>query len=129
MPERIVTGAYILHSGIEKWSGSEDQAQGVHGMAAAAYPFLGRVEPKMFLKAVSVAEIATGTALLLPFVPNRLAGAALTAFSGGLVGLYLRMPNLRRPGSVWPSPDGIAVSKDAWLLGIGTSLLADRSRR
>ena len=56
-------------------------------------------------------------------MPNRLAGAALTAFSGGLVGLYLRMPNLRRPGSVWPSPDGIAVSKDAWLLGIGTSLL------
>ena len=40
LPERLATGAYILHTGIEKWHGSAEQAAGVHGMAAGAYPFL-----------------------------------------------------------------------------------------
>jgi hypothetical protein len=26
---------------------------------------------------------------------------------------------------VWPSPQGIGVSKDVWLLGIGLGLVAD----
>ena len=63
--------------------------------------------------------------LLAPFVPAALAGAALTAFSGGLVTLYLRTPALRKPNSIWPSQAGIAVSKDVWMLGIGLGLLAD----
>ena len=67
-----------------------------------------------------------GAALLMPFVPNRLAGASLTAFAGALIALYLRTPALHRPGSVWPTPAGIAVSKDVWMLGIGVGLLADR---
>ncbi|WP_207556036.1 hypothetical protein [Intrasporangium flavum] len=62
-------------------------------------------------------------------MPNRLAGAALTAFSGGLVGLYLRTPGMRQEGSIWPTPDGMAVSKDTWMLGIGASLLASRHDR
>jgi hypothetical protein len=57
--------------------------------------------------------------LLLPIVPNRLAGAALTAFSGGLLTMYLRTPPLHKPGSVWPTQTGIAVSKGAWMLVIG----------
>ena len=52
-------------------------------------------------------------------------GAALTAFSGSLVALYLRTPALHKPGSVWPTPNGIGVSKDVWMLGIGLGLLAD----
>ncbi len=48
----------------------------------------------------------------------------LTAFSGGLVTMYWRTPALRQPGSVWPTPAGIGVSKDVWMLGIGLGLLA-----
>ena len=69
-------------------------------------------------------EIATGTALLTPVVPNKLAGAALTAFSGSLLAMYLRTPAMHKPGSVWPAPPGMAVSKDVWMLGIGLGLLA-----
>ena len=68
-------------------------------------------------------------AVLTPIVPSRLAGAALTAFSGGLLGMYARTPELRQPGSIWPSQKGTAVSKDAWLFGIGLSLLASGRRR
>ena len=34
VPTRLATGAYVLHSGWGKWRGTEDQARGVHGMAA-----------------------------------------------------------------------------------------------
>jgi hypothetical protein len=49
----------------------------------------------------------------------------LTGFSGSLVAMYLRTPSLRKPASIWPSPQGIAVSKDIWMLGIGLGLLID----
>jgi hypothetical protein len=66
-----------------------------------------------------------GALLLAPFVPTAVAGAALTGFAGGLVSMYLRTPALRKPGSIWPSQQGIAISKDSWMLGIGLGLLAD----
>ena len=125
VPTRLATGAYILHSGLEKWQGDEERAQALHGFAAAAYPLLAKVPPTTFLKALAVAEIGLGAALLMPVVPNRLAGAALTAFSGGLVTMYLRTPAMHKPNSVWPTPAGIAVSKDVWMLGIGLGLLAE----
>lgn len=43
IPTRAATGAYILHSGLQRWKGGEEQAKGVHAMAAGAYPFLARV--------------------------------------------------------------------------------------
>ena len=125
IPTRASTGAYILHSGLEKWQGTEEQAKGVHAMASGAYPFLAKIPPATFLKALAAAEIGTGTALLLPVVPNKLAGAALSAFAGSLLGMYLRTPSLHEPGSVWPTRAGIGVSKDVWMLGIGLSLVAD----
>ena len=125
VPTRLATGAYILHSGLEKWHGGEDRAQALHGVAAGAYPILARVPPPTFLKALAVAEIGLGASLLTPVVPNRLAGAALTAFSGGLVTMYLRTPAMHKPNSVWPTPAGTAVSKDVWMLGIGLGLLAE----
>jgi len=125
VPTRLVTGAYILHSGLSKWDGDEATAEAMHGMASGAYPFLAGIKPTTFLKALSVGEMATGTILLTPLVPARLAGAVLTAFSGGLVGMYARTPALREPGSIWPSQDGVAISKDVWMLGIGTGLLID----
>lgn len=125
VPGRIAAGGFILHSGLEKFSGGEEQAQGVHGMAAAAYPILGAVKPTDFLRALSLGEVAVGAALLTPFVSPAIAGAALTGFSGGLIGLYARTPALRKPNSIWPSRQGIGVSKDVWMLGIGLGLLID----
>jgi uncharacterized membrane protein YphA (DoxX/SURF4 family) len=125
VPTRLATGAFILHSGLEKRHGGEERAAGLHGMAAGAYPFLNRIPPLTFLKALSTAEIAIGSLLLTRLVPNRLAGAALTAFSGALVTMYLRTPALHQPGSVWPTQNGVAVSKDVWMLGIGLGLVVD----
>jgi uncharacterized membrane protein YphA (DoxX/SURF4 family) len=127
LPTRISTGAYILHTGLSKWNGTEEQAKGVHATAAGAYPFLADVQPATFLKVLAGVEIGIGAALLTPFIGNRLAGAALTAFSGGLIGMYLRTPALHEPGSVWPTRAGTAISKDIWMVGIGLGLLADSS--
>lgn len=124
LPVRVVTGAYILHSGIDKLQADEDTSKGLHGMASGAFAQLEQVPPDRFVRGLAVGEIAVGSALLAPVVPAGLAGAALTAFSGALITLYARTPRLRRPGSIWPSPDGMAVSKDVWMLGIGLSLLA-----
>ena len=125
IPTRLSTGAYILHAGVEKWKGTPERAAAVHGMAVGAYPFLRKVPPTTFLKALAAAEIGTGAALLAPFVPNKVAGTALTAFAGGLLTMYLRTPALHKPGSIWPTQAGTGVSKDVWMLGIGLGLLAD----
>jgi uncharacterized membrane protein YphA (DoxX/SURF4 family) len=125
IPTRAATGAYILHSGLEKWNGDQERAKGLHAMASGAYPFLASVEPTTFLKGLAAAEIGIGAALLTPFVGNRLAGACLTAFAGSLMAMYMRTPALHRDGSVWPTPAGTAISKDIWMLGIGLGLMAD----
>lgn len=126
VPGRVVTGTFILHAGLEKWGGPTEQAEGVHGMAAGAFPFLASIPPEKFLKMLAAGEMTTGTLLLAPFVSSAVAGAALTGFSGGLLTMYGRTPALRKPGSIWPVPAGIAVSKDVWMLGIGLGLLASR---
>lgn len=92
-------------------------------MASGAFPFLGSIPPERFLKLLAAGEIATGSALLAPFVPNKVAGAALTAFAGSLLTMYWRTPSMRKPGSIWPTQAGTAVSKDVWMLGIGVGLL------
>ena len=124
VPGRLVAGAYIAHAGLAKWHGSAQQAEALHGMAAAAFPFLRPVPPRRFLRMLAAGEIATGALLLAPVVPNAVAGSALTGFSGSLLAMYLRAPTMHKPGSIWPTPAGIAVSKDVWLLGIGLGLLA-----
>jgi hypothetical protein len=86
---------------------------------------LQQIPPERFLRILAASEIAIGTALLVPVVPNALAGAALTGFSGSLLAMYARTPSMRKPGSIWPSRTGIAVSKDVWMLGIGLGLVAD----
>jgi hypothetical protein len=128
VPPRLATRAFILHAGIGKWRGTPETAAGVHGMAAGAFPFLRDIPPEKFLRLLAAAEIATGTALLAPFVPNKLAGAVLTAFSGSLLTMYWRTPAMRKSGSIWPTPAGTAVSKDVWLLGIGLSQVAAGDR-
>jgi hypothetical protein len=125
VPLRLAAGAFVLNSGLEKRNADEVTAKGYHGQAATAYPFLGEMEPQKFLKLLSTAEIGVGAALLFPLVPEGLAGLALTGFAAGLVGFYLRVPGLRQEGSLRPTPQGVPLAKDTWLLGIGLSLLAD----
>ena len=71
LPTRLATGAYILHAGLEKWSGDEARAVAVHGMAAGAFPMFKDMPPTRFLRLLAASEVAIGTALLLPFVSNR----------------------------------------------------------
>ncbi len=129
LPGRVITGAYILHAGLQKWNADEARATAIHGMAAGAFPVLEEIPPTRFIRLLSAGEIATGAVLLSPFVSSGVAGAALTAFSGSLVTMYARTPALREPGSIWPSAAGTAVSKDVWMLGIGLGLLADAAGR
>ncbi len=120
---RISAGAFILNSGLGKRGADAQAAAGMHGFAAGTYPFLKSVPPQQFASVLSTSEIVVGAALLTPFVPTAVAGAALTAFSGGLLGLYLRTPGMRKPGSLAPTEQGLAIAKDSWLLGIGIGLL------
>ena len=120
---RIATGAFILNSGLGKRGADEATAAGLHGFAAGTYPFLKSVPPQQFAQVLSTSEIVLGTALLTPFVPTAVAGAALTAFSGGLLGLYLKTPGMRKPGSLAPTEAGLSIAKDSWLLGIGIGLV------
>jgi hypothetical protein len=130
---RISAGAFILNSGLGKRGADEATAAGMHGFAAGTYPFLKSVPPKQFVQGLATTEIALGAALLTPLVPTAVAGAALSAFSGGLLGLYLKTPGMRKEGSLAPTPDGLAIAKDSWLLGIGLSIflrgLIERSPR
>jgi hypothetical protein len=71
----------------------------------------------------STAEIAIGTALVLPMVPAWLAGAGLTAFALGTLGLYLRTPGMREEGSLRPTQ--ASPRQDAWMVGIGLALMID----
>jgi hypothetical protein len=124
LPPRIATGAFILNSGLGKRRADQATAAGLHGFATGTYPFLKKVPPTTFAKALSTAEITIGAALLTPFVPTAVAGAALTGFSGGLLGLYLRTPGMTKPGkSVAPTQEGLPIAKDVWMFGIGLGLL------
>ena len=125
LPGRIVTGAFILNSGLSKRHADEGTVAWLHGAATGVYPFLGKIPAPLFVKLLSTAEITLGAALLLPIVPTAPAATGLAAFSGGLVGLYLRTPGMRQDGSLSPTPDGLVLAKDVWMLGIALGLLTD----
>ena len=127
IPLRVTTGAYILNSGLSKRGLEGQPAEGMHAMAAGAIPAVKNIPPDRFTQLLSGAEIALGGALLAPFVSSRIAGAAMVGFSAGLVQLYLKTPGMRQKGSIRPTPDGIGLAKDVWLLGAGLTLLLDRN--
>ncbi|WP_193103752.1 DoxX family membrane protein [Brachybacterium sp. FME24] len=127
---RAVPGAFILNSGIGKLGMPAEMAEGLQGMAAKGVPPLGKLTPEQFAKFLSYGEIAVGGALLLPFVPSRVAGLGLAAFSGSMVAMYLRSPEMTESDGVRPSQAGTAVAKDSWLLAIaGALVLAQGSKK
>jgi len=125
LPLRLGAGAFILNAGLSKRGADGATAAQLQGFAAGTYPFLNKVDPAVFARILSASEIALGTAVLLPVVPAGVAGIGLTAFSAGLLGLYLRTPGLRRDGSLRPTEQGITIAKDVWMLAIGLSLVID----
>ena len=129
VPPRLAAGAFILNSGLGKRTADEDTAKQLQQFAAGTYPVAARMQPKTFLKALSSAEIGLGVLILAPVVPAAVAGAALTGFSAGLLAMYVNTPGMRKPGSLAPTPQGLTISKDVWMLGIGLGLLADAATR
>jgi hypothetical protein len=125
VPLRLGAGVFILGSGLGKVTKDAATAGQTHGFAASAYPVVGKVEPQVFLRTLGAGEMTLGTALLVPAVPTRLVGLGLTAFSTGLLGLYLRAPGLRREGSLRPTEQGLGIAKDVWLLAIGAAFVID----
>lgn len=129
MPVRLIVGAFVVNSGLSKLKAEQEEAEQYHGMAKTAYPFLESQDPGDFTRRLGTAEVALGAALMAPFVPSLLAGAGLTAFSGGLVGLYLRLPGMREPGGLRPTQQGTPLAKDSWLVGIGSALVLEEVAR
>ena len=125
LPPRVAAGAFILNSGIGKLSADETTAAQLHGFAAGAYPFLGKLKPKDFLRLLAVTEITLGSLLIVPVVPAAVAGAGLVTFSGGLLGLYARTPGMRKENSPFPTHQGTPLAKDVWMMGIGLGLVID----
>lgn len=125
VPVRLATGAFILNAGLSKRNADKETAEQLHGFASAAYPQFQETSPEQFVKMLSTGEIVVGAALLTPFVPTGVAGAALTGFAGLLGRLYWQTPGMHEEGNVRPTQQGTAVAKDVWLLAIGSALVLD----
>ena len=125
VPVRVATGAFILNSGLSKRNADKETAEHLHGFASTAFPEVQDTPPEQFTKMLSAGEIAVGAALLTPFVPTGIAGAALGGFAGLLGRLYWRAPGMHEEGSIRPTQQGTAVAKDVWMLAIGSALVLD----
>jgi hypothetical protein len=125
LPVRLATGAYILNSGLSKRNADKETAEQLHGFAVTAFPQFEETPPDQFVKMLSAGEIAVGGALLSPFVPTGVAGLALSGFAGLLGRLYWRAPGTHEEGSLRPTPQGVPLAKDSWMLGIGAALVLD----
>lgn len=127
VPLRAAAGAFIVNSGVTKLRVEDgDVHKGVHEMASDAYPQFESIEPKTFTRLLGAGETLLGAALLAPIVSPGVAGAALTAFSGGLLGMYFRLPGMTE-GGLRPTQQGLPLAKDSWLLAIGLALMLDRT--
>lgn len=125
---RAIPGAYMLNSGIGKLGLPADAAAGLQAMAAKGVPALGKLTPEQFARFLSYGEIGVGGALLLPVVPTRVAGAGLAVFSGALMAMYFRTPELTEADGIRPSHEGTAIAKDSWLFAIAAALMMTSKR-
>jgi uncharacterized membrane protein YphA (DoxX/SURF4 family) len=125
-PLRVVTGAFILNSGLGKLKADEETAKALHGLASGTYGFLGKVDPKLFAKGLAIGEVSLGAAVLAPFVSPVVAGAGVAGFSGALLNMYWQTPGMHGEGNdPRPTQQGMPISKDIWMFGIGVGLMAD----
>ena len=129
IPLRLATGAYILNSGLGKRNLDAESAAGLQQMASNAFPQVMDLDSERFGKLLSAAEITVGLTLLMPFVPSRLAGLVLGAFSGGMLTMYAKTPGLTEADGIRPTAQGTPLAKDVWMAGIAASLILDRKNR
>ncbi|MFF1558719.1 hypothetical protein [Streptomyces sp. NPDC058279] len=125
LPLRLTVGTFFVNSALSKRGADEATAEKLQQFAAITYPFLGKHDAQKFARLLSAGEFAIAATLLLPVIPAAVAGVALTAFSVGTLGLYLRTPGMRQEGSLRPTEQGVPLAKDVWMLGIGVSLIAE----
>ena len=123
-PARLAAGLFILNSGLGKRNLPVESAEGLRDMGATGVPQLADVPAEDFGRYLSYGEMALGAALLTPKVPGWLAGAALGAFSGGLLNMYRQTPGMTVDG-IRPTQEGTAVAKDVFMLGIAGTLILD----
>lgn len=126
---RAVPGVFILNSGLNKMGMDDESAAGLQDMAKVGVPAMGNMTPAQFGKFLSYGETAVGAALLLPFVPTRVAGAALAVFSSGLMSAYFALPGMTQEDGIRPSEQGTALAKDSWLVAIGAALALRGSKK
>ena len=126
---RAVPGIFILNSGVNKLGMDEETAAGLQDMAKVGVPAVGNMTPAQFGKCLSYGDVAVGAALLLPIVPTRLAGAALTTFSAGLVANYFALPGMTQEDGIRPTEQGTGLAKDSWLVAIGAALTLRGSKK
>lgn len=125
---RLVSGSYILNSGIGKLRLPVESAQEIQTMVSNAVPQVQKMEPAVFGKALAMGEIVVGSALLTPFIPSRLAGLGLGAFAAGLVATYLKTPGMTESDGVRPTPNGVHMAKDLLFAGIAVALVFGRGK-
>lgn len=120
---RGVSGAYILQSGYGKLGLPNEATAGIQGLAATGIPAVADMDSDTFGKFVAYSELGIGGALLAPFIPSRLAGLGLGAFSAGLLAIYFRNPAMTQDDGIRPSQDGTGLSKDLFLAAIAGALV------
>lgn len=120
---RLTAGALILDQGINKLSMDEETYSHLKGMAANGVPQVSKLSDKQFGKLLATSETLLGATLLTPFVPAKLAGLGLTAFSACLLSMYFNIDSLTKEDGIRPTQEGTAMAKDAVLLGAGLALL------
>ncbi|GAA1347102.1 hypothetical protein [Falsarthrobacter nasiphocae] len=126
---RAIPGAWILNSGIGKLGMDNGTAGYLKGMAASGIPALGDLSDEQFKKFIVGGEIAVGSALLLPFVPNRLAGLALGGFAAGMLSMYFKNDEMTESDGIRPTQDGVPMAKDMWLAAIALGLVFGRGKK
>lgn len=79
----------------------------------------------LFGKLLSGGEILLGSALLAPLVPTWVAAAGLAGFSGALLRVYLKTPGMTREDGIRPTPAGMGIARDVFMLGSALGLLVE----
>lgn len=120
---RLIPAALIFNSAIGKLGMNAEASAGLQQFAATGIKAMEKLPSDKFAKIIGSSEIAVGSALVAPFVPNRLAGAALIAFGGGLLTLYFNNEANTLEDGIRPSDAGLPLAKDSWLVAIGLGLL------
>jgi hypothetical protein len=126
LPLRLPTGLYLLDAGLSKQRADDRTAEQLHSLASTAFPQFAKMSPQQFVALLSASEVALAAALLaVPLVSPLLAGLGLLGYGAALNQLYLRVPGMHEEGSLRPTQQGVPLSKDFWLTGIGMALVLD----